>query len=344
VLQLQTEIATAVANSLRVTLLADAATRIELGGTHVPAAFDAFLRGGKAWETLHPQDAITAYSEAIRLDPNYALALANRSLALTYLATLATGADGRASLAQADEDARRAVALAPDLAEAHLALAYDFEADVLDFPRAAAEYARALALAPGNSRVLRDFATFAVPMGQTDRGIAAAQRAVLLDPLNYDAHHDLGWTLYYGGHVGESIAAYHNALVLMPGDAETQALSGLASYVFGDYERARSSCEGRPDHWMSEQCLAITYGRLGQHDHAEVALARLKAARGDRGAYLYTTIEAQWGDVGRALEWLDTALRLRDPMLELLRSDPLLDPLRKEPRFQAIERALKFPD
>ena len=46
----------------------------------------------------------------------------------------------------------------------------------------------------------------------------------------------------------------------------------------------------------------------------------------------------------RALEWLDTAVRLRDLGLEQLRADPLFDPLRKEPRFQAIERELKFPD
>jgi hypothetical protein len=45
----------------------------------------------------------------------------------------------------------------------------------------------------------------------------------------------------------------------------------------------------------------------------------------------------------RALEWLDTALRLRDSGLAWVKTDPLMDPLPKEPRFQAIERELKFP-
>jgi hypothetical protein len=44
------------------------------------------------------------------------------------------------------------------------------------------------------------------------------------------------------------------------------------------------------------------------------------------------------------LEWLTTAMRLRSPDLVYVKTDPLLDPLRKDPRFQAIERALKFPD
>jgi len=60
-------------------------------------------------------------------------------------------------------------------------------------------------------------------------------------------------------------------------------------------------------------------------------------------AYQYATIYAQWGDRAKALEWLETAWRLRDPGLALLRTDPLLDPLRKEPRFQAMMRGLKFP-
>jgi hypothetical protein len=54
-------------------------------------------------------------------------------------------------------------------------------------------------------------------------------------------------------------------------------------------------------------------------------------------------VYAQWGDRAKALEWLETALRLRDPGLIFLKTDPLLDPPRKEPRFQAVARQLKFP-
>jgi hypothetical protein len=70
----------------------------------------------------------------------------------------------------------------------------------------------------------------------------------------------------------------------------------------------------------------------------------VQASLGDAAAYLYATVYAQWGNLPKALEWLETALRLGDSGLELLKTDPLLDPLRKEPRFQAIERELKFPN
>src|SRR5262249_53864779 len=72
VLKLQTEIATAVASALKVTLLGDEATKIELGGTSNPGAFDAYLRGSKAFMSRHGakevQAAIAAYTEAIGLD------------------------------------------------------------------------------------------------------------------------------------------------------------------------------------------------------------------------------------------------------------------------------------
>jgi hypothetical protein len=58
----------------------------------------------------------------------------------------------------------------------------------------------------------------------------------------------------------------------------------------------------------------------------------------ESAAYQYTTVYAQGGTTPKALQWLDTALRLRDPGIELVKSDPLLDPVRKEPRFQALEQ------
>jgi tetratricopeptide (TPR) repeat protein len=108
-------------------------------------------------------------------------------------------------------------------------------------------------------------------------------------------------------------------------------------------DSTRVMCETKRDHWVSQWCLAVIYDKLGLHADAEAALSKIKAALGDNAAYQYGTIYAQWGNQAKALEGLETALRLRDSGLENLKIDPLLNPLRKEPRFQAIERELKFP-
>jgi len=65
---------------------------------------------------------------------------------------------------------------------------------------------------------------------------------------------------------------------------------------------------------------------------------------GDNSAYQCATIYAVWGNTSKALEWLDRAVRLPDAGVVYLKTDALMDSLRKEPRFQAIERALKFPE
>jgi TolB-like protein/Flp pilus assembly protein TadD len=346
VLKLQTEIATAVAEALKVTLLGDISQKIELGGTRNPAAFDAYLRASKAYQTRHDTAkdvpaAIATYTEAIRLDPNFALAFAGRSFALTtYTAAVATGAAAREGFEKAESDARRALALAPELAEAYMALASVFENGTLDFARASEEYERAVALAPGNAQVLRASAEFAAYMGHFDAAIAAARRAVVLDPLDRRSHSILGRALYDARRYGEAATAYSEAISLNPDFKQAYAVRGLAFYGLGDLESARASCETKRDYWGSQQCLAVLYDKLGRHADAEAELKKLD----DGAAYQYATIYAQWGDRAKALEWLDIAMRLRDTGLLHLKTDPLMDPLRQEPRFQAIERDLKFPN
>jgi TolB-like protein/Tfp pilus assembly protein PilF len=349
VLKLQTEIAAAVASALKVTLLGDLAAKVELGGTRNPAAFDAYLRGAKAFSSVREATkdlpgAIAAYTEAIRLDPHYALAFAGRSIALTTFAgEVDTVAAAHEGYAKAQGDAREALALAPDLAEAHIALGSVWE-DTLDFTQANDEYERALALAPGSADVLRRSGTFAAYMGHVDTAISAARRAIMLDPLARASHSLLGRALYVARRYEEAAGAFAEAVSVAPDFRATYAERGLAFFGLGDLERARASCETKPDYWFSQPCLAVIYDKLGRHADAEAAFSKLTATVGDAAAYQYATIYAQWGNHAKALEWLETALRQRDGGAIYLKTDPLLDPLRQEPRFQAVMRELKFPD
>jgi TolB-like protein len=349
VLKLQTEIATAVASALKVTLLGDVAAKVELGGTHNPAAFNAYLWGAKEFVSRHELEnlpaAITAYTEAIRLDPHYALAIASRSIVLSYgAAEAATPAASREGFGKAEADAQQAVALAPDLAQAHLALATVFELGTLNFTRASEEYERALILAPGNAQVLRISGLFATYMGRIDAGIAAARRAVVLDPLARDSHSVLGRALYAGRRYEEAIEVLSEAVKLDPDDKAFYAYRGFAYYALGALESARASCETSRDYAGNQWCLAVTYDKLRKHADAEAEISKLKASFGDVMAYQYAAFYAQRGDNPKALGWLETALRLRDAGLESLRTDSLMDPIRQEPRFKAIERDLKFPN
>jgi TolB-like protein/Tfp pilus assembly protein PilF len=356
VLKLQADIANAVANALRVTLLGNVAAKIEAGGTRNPAAFDAYLRASNAYRRFGPanlaaggmnkeglQSAVAAYSEAIRADPDYALAYAGRSVAFAdFGRALVAGHDAGDYFNKAQSDARKAIALAPDLAESHLALA-NFFAGSLEFADALKEYERAQALAPGNATILKEYGAFATLIGRSEPGVAAAQRLLVLDPLNPTNHFGLGISLAFARRYGEAIRAFTDAKALTPEDVSVNMWLGITYYLNGDFQSARIACE-KAGEVNGPWCLAMIYDKLGRRTEAESMLAKLRGIAGDRLAEGYADIYAQWGDKAHALDWLDAAVRNRDPYLAYTKVNPFFDPLRNEPRYQAIERALKFPD
>ena len=348
VLKLQTEIANAVASALKVTLLGDVSAKIEVGGTRSPEAFDTYLRATKAYNDAQSegeyQATISGYTEAIRLDPHYALAYADRSIALDAVgANYANGPAVRNSLNKAHADARQAIALAPDLAEGHLALAMQLS-DSLEFTGASEEYERSRSLAPSNARVLRRYALFAVQVGHIETGLSAARRAVALDPLNVNAHYMLGRTLVVARHYAEAIVALTDAKALAPNDGWINLEFGFAYYRTGNLQSARAACEITADEFNKAWCFALVYAKLGRHAEAESMLAKMRRSWGDDYAVFYALIYAEWGDTARALDSLETAMRLRNTYLLYVKTYVGFDSLRKEPRFQAIERALKFPE
>jgi tetratricopeptide (TPR) repeat protein len=184
-----------------------------------------------------------------------------------------------------------------------------------------------------------------VMMGHTEPGLAAARRAVSVDPLNFSAHGWLASALILARHYKEANVAIERAMQLAPNtDIPLAAFRGEVYYILGDYESARASCEIKPTDPESQYCLALVYAKLGRRPDAQRALQKRRATQGDADAYLYATHYAQWGDVPQALDWLDKAMGLRDSGLERVKTDALLDPIRNQARFQAIERELKFPE
>ncbi|HEY6927548.1 MAG TPA: winged helix-turn-helix domain-containing protein, partial [Steroidobacteraceae bacterium] len=346
IIGLQSEIANAVVGALKLKLLGDTAARVELGGTRNPAAYDAYLRASRMYwdasEIRNVKEAVSGFTEAVAQDPDYALARVGRSIALLAVSLFDPGV-GRNNLEAARAEALKAVQLAPELGESHLALAY-VAVTSLDFAGAAREFERATALAPGSERILRGYSRFAAAIGHVDSGIAAARRAVELNPLNQQSYAFLGEALKAARRYDEAIVAFNEAIALAPDAPDVHIALGNVYYELGNFERSRSECELGRELVLAQVCLAGTYEKLGRHRDAQAELVKLRASGGEAGAFFYAEIYAQWARPAEALEWLDTAMRLRSPALCSLREDHNLDPLRREPRFQAIERELKFPD
>jgi TolB-like protein len=345
VLVLQTEIATTVAGTLQVTLLADAKHKLFAGATANPQAYDAYLRG-RYGESVHDERslraALAALDEAVHLDPSFANAFAFRADVIDLLANIwVKDLNERKRLnLKAKSSAEEAVALAPDSGLAHFVLGRALTSSTNDYARIDAEYRRSIELEPGNAQLLRSYASYAAQFGRAD-ALAAAQRAVSLDPLSLVAHGDLGVVLFYARRHDAARAAFLKASSLGT-NRLTVNWTGVNELAAGKPSAALEYCRD-PDFAYDQACLAMAYQKLNRKAEAAAMLEKLKKEQGDGAAFQYAEIYAYWGQSREALAWLNKAAELKDPGLLAVKTDPFLDSIRKLTEFKEIVNKLDLP-
>src|SRR3984957_16889041 len=264
VLTLQTEIATAVTKALQATLLANAAATIEIGGTQNPAAFDAYLRGKNRDRMNTSRENVVArmaaFAEAIRLDSKFAKAHVGAAAAqIEYAGNYAPGPEVRSWNQRARENAEKAIALAPELGEAHVAMGLAWERGYLNFARAEADYKRALALAPNDIDVLMRSGRFFVTMGRTESGLANIRRAIAMDQLNPQGYALLSIAFTYAHRYREAIEAGDRSLPLNPTDDAVRNYVGFNHLLLGELDVAQPLCATAKPSWGGRLCLAVLY-------------------------------------------------------------------------------------
>jgi TolB-like protein/Tfp pilus assembly protein PilF len=333
----QSGIAQAVAEALKIQLLGEDVASLNRDGTLSPEAFDSYLRGrnlleqGAGEATYH--EAIKLLDAAIAADPRYAAAHSERAIALIYLATYYPPTNLRATYDDALASARRATDLAPDLAQTQRTRAAALIFANRDFTNAKKALDRARVNGGGDAAVLRDHGMLTCELGDCQGGVADLQHAAKLDPLNPQSHRLLGLVLISARHYPEAIAALHQALALSPNMENVHAQLAYALMLQGQLTEAKVELTTEPLKWARMTGQAILLQRLGDTSGAKLALAALIADGGDENAYQEAQVFAQWGDAERAFAALDTAIRLNDSGLLALKVDPLFDPLHRDPRF-----------
>jgi TolB-like protein/tetratricopeptide (TPR) repeat protein len=335
VFEVQSGIAGAVAQALKVRFASAELGKSGQDGTDNPNAYDAYLRARGLLQTARGEaddrQALAEYDVAIDADPQFARAYAGRAVALMTIAgNYLEGDELRSANVAALAAAQRAVALAPELATARVALGDVLLNVRLDVAAAGAAYSKAMHLGPGEPNVLIDYGIFRCQIGDCATGLSSLRRALVLDPLNPLAYTNLGRGLLATHRYLEAATAFRHALQLSQGAEEAHAWIGDCLLMLGQTTAAKAEYDREPLAWARLAGQAIVLRRLGDERGAKMAFAELE--KDNSTAYQRAQVLAQWGDRDGAFAALDDTIRTNDAGVLYLRMDPLMDSLQRDPR------------
>ncbi len=284
VLKLQSEVARAVAEEIRIQVTPEERARLAAARHIDPAAHEAYLLGRHHLRTNEDdlRQAIGHFERAIQRAPEYAAAYAGLSRAWTMRGIW--GAKTRKEVAPSARDAAlKAVALDDDLPEAHIALS-DVKLYDWDWAGAERELTRALALDANSAEAHRAYADLLDVLERHAEAIREIQRAEQLDPLSSVIQSRYGRVLYRARKYAEALPHLQRAIDLdpNPGNAMPYWILGEAYVQMGRYAEAIDSFREAQSHGGRAPDLAAeiawVYARMGKPAEARRMLEELKAA------------------------------------------------------------------
>ncbi len=354
----QDDIAQSVVQELRTRLLggaADAKASQEVtaqvaaaakGRATDPEAHRLFLQARYLGQRTNRDDtakAIGYLKQALERDPEFALAWTE--LGGAYSSEAGNGwtpfAEG---YARARVAVARALALEPDLAEAHVQMGLIQVEAEWDWAGAAASCRRALELAPGNARVVNVAGTLAMNQGRLEEAIRLYRQALEQDPLGPAPYGNLANALHMAGRFAEAEAASRKALELAPQCASAHAKLALNLLAQGRGEEALAEAMQEKEEWARLWALAIIQHAAGRPAESEAALQALIAKYAAAAAYQVALVYAARGETDRAFDWLERAYDQRDPGLADMKPDRGFRSSHADPRWDVFLRKMGLAD
>jgi tetratricopeptide (TPR) repeat protein len=290
----------------------------------------------------------TMFEEAIRLDPNYALA--HDGLAYSwYLEGFLGFVAPKEAMPKAKAAVRRAIELDETVAEAHSTLGVILALYDWDWSGAERELLRSIEL-NGASPVCHDgFAFYYLrPVGRIEEAVNETQQALSLDPLSILFRVHLAFLFYLQHKFEHSIAQFRKVLEMSPQYYLAHAMMGNVHTFLGEFHEAlecyRHAREADANSKFVDSLEAMTLARAGRRAEATALLDRISQRAANDYispvsiAYICTALD----DKDRAFENLDRAIFDRDPNILGLQSNPIFESLKTDARYHAILRKMQL--
>ena len=341
----QAEIAGAVATSLELTLLGTDDTSAKDTSPKSVEAHNAYLQGHFYFERRNLEDyqmAVGFFDQATRLDPDYAMAYAERSEAWAWIGDLSSE-KRKEAWAAAASDAEKAVAIDSHLAEAHAALGWVRFFIEWKFAEGLAELRDAQQLSPWNPTANDLMARVVVYLGQFQEAESLAGQAIELDPLAYQPRTSLARVLFTEGKLDEAEASGRMGVELQPTAAGCRRWQVFVAIQRGDGAAALREAQLEPNEGYRRFELALAQHTRGDRPAADAALAELVAKDRNFLAYQIAEVHAWRGEGDKAFDWLEIALDHHDTGMLSLLIDPLMRGLRHDARYNDLVAKIGLP-
>jgi TolB-like protein/Tfp pilus assembly protein PilF len=348
VFAVQSDIATSVANALKANVFGAAVEATDKPPSGNLAAYDAMLRGRYYAERRTRADYVKAvgyYQQAIKLDPNYALAYARLAIAQQWFNDWETTTEERKVVsAQARANARKGIALAPDSALALGALGINQAWSDFDYVDAEATLKKAVALDPANPETLYQLADVTACLGRLDEAVGMMRKVLALEPLNASFHFYTGQFLLAQGKSDAARIELERAIELQPSAEIFRAYLAIAYLQLGQADKALRTAQAEPQAANRRWALSIVQFARGDTAQGQAQLDAMIRLDADYGPSNVATVYAMRGDADDAFFWLERALRDRDPGVATIYELPyLIARLRDDPRLATLLHKLGLP-
>lgn len=311
-------------------------------GTANEEAYRLYLQGTYLFDKRNLADArkaIQFLEEAVRLDPNYALAWAGKAYAHRVAGNNAGRVDPHEEYRKSIEAINKALAIDENLAEAHSALCDNKMYYEYDFEGAERECRLAIELDPNSSLAHNVYSRFLNSRGRFDEAIREIKTAIDLEPASFHNRRNLGVSLYFARRYDEAVIHLKRVIEMDKNHPST--------YFWLIRALEMQNRESESFEWFMKlptiqtsgneaavQAFQKAYQTTGWHG---VLRERAKRAEENKESYFQAAADyAQLGEKDKAFEYLEKAYARRELWIANLQVEPRLDRLRDDPRYSEL--------
>lgn len=344
VLELQSEVARAIADQIRIQLTPAEEARLNRTQHINPQAVELYLQGRQRENVADPKAALDYFQQAVAKDPNYPAAHSALANAYGWMGEAGWMPYAEAFSRQRAE-ALKAIALDDSSPEPHLELGAAAMDQNWDWSTQKQELQRALDLNPNSEAVVEAYAGYLMRLGKADEALAETELSLQLDPVSSRSFLTAAFMSYFCRRYDLALNQMRQAAALEHKPDESFFPLGVIYVEKGRYGEGIQEFQKIGDLPHALGHLGNAYARSGRVEEARAILPKLMQhiQKTGIGRYEIALVYAGLKDKDNAFTWLEKAYEARDKGLTYLKVDPCLDPLRDDPRFKDLEKRVGLP-